>query len=54
MQDRSIKGTTEWKKYDVVPDVPQNASGIFFGVLLSGTGTVRLSDARFEIVGPMC
>jgi hypothetical protein len=52
MQDRSIKGTTEWKKYDVVLDVPQNATGIFFGVLLSGTGTVWLSDAKFEIVGP--
>ena len=52
MQDRPIKGTTEWKKYDVVLDVPQNATGIFFGVLLSGTGTVWLSDAKFEIVGP--
>ncbi len=52
MQDRSIKGTTEWKKYDVVLDVPQNASGIFFGVLLNGTGTVWLSNAEFEIVGP--
>ena len=52
MQDRSIKGTTEWKKYDVVLDVPQNASGIFFGVLLNGTGTVWLSNAKFEIVGP--
>ena len=52
MQDRSIKGTTDWKRYDVVLDVPQNATGIFFGVLLSGTGMVWLSDAKFEIVGP--
>jgi hypothetical protein len=52
MQDRSIKGTTDWKQYDVVLDVPQNATGIFFGVLLSGTGTVWLSEAKFEIVGP--
>jgi hypothetical protein len=51
MQDRSIKGTTDWKQYDVVLDVPQDATGIFFGVLLSGTGTVWLSEAKFEIVG---
>jgi hypothetical protein len=52
MEDRSIKGTTDWKQYDVVLDVPQDATGIFFGVLLSGTGTVWLSEAKFEIVGP--
>ncbi len=52
MQGRPIKGTTDWKKYDVVLDVPQEATGIFFGVLLSGSGTVWLSGAKFEIVGP--
>jgi hypothetical protein len=51
MQDRPIKGTANWRKYDVVLDVPQDATGIFFGVLLSGSGTVWLSDAKFEIVG---
>ena len=35
MQDRPIKGTTTWKNYEVVLDVPQDATGIFFGVLLS-------------------
>jgi hypothetical protein len=52
MQGRPIKGTTDWKKYDVVLDVPQEATGIFFGVLLSGSGTVWLSEAKFEIVEP--
>jgi hypothetical protein len=52
MQGRSIKGTTDWKKYDVVLDVPQEATGIFFGVLLSGSGTVWLSEAKFETVAP--
>ena len=50
MQGRPIKGTTDWRKYDVVLDVPQEATGIFFGVLLSGSGTVWLSEAKFEIV----
>jgi hypothetical protein len=52
MQDRSIKGTTNWQRYDVVLDVPQDATGIFFGVLLGGSGTVWLNDAKFEAVGP--
>ncbi|HZR67036.1 MAG TPA: hypothetical protein VFA85_17990 [Terriglobales bacterium] len=50
MQSRPIKGTSDWKKYNVVLDVPQDASGIFFGILLSGSGEVWLSDARIEIV----
>jgi len=52
MQNRPIKGTTDWQKYDVVLDVPQNATGIFFGVLLDGTGQVWISNAKFEIVQP--
>jgi len=52
MQNRPIKGTTKWQKYDVVLNVPQDATGIFFGVLLSGSGTVWLNDAKFEAVGP--
>lgn len=51
MQDRPIKGTTEWKPYEVVLDVPQDATGIFFGVLLSKTGTVWLNNVKFEVVG---
>lgn len=52
MHDRPITGTTDWKKYDVVLDVPEVATGISFGVLLTGSGTVRLSGSKFEIVGP--
>jgi hypothetical protein len=51
MQDRPIKGTTGWQKYDVVLDVPQDATGIFFGVLLDGPGAVWLNSAKFEVVG---
>lgn len=50
MQHRPIQGTTDWAPYAVVLDVPKAATGISFGVLLSGTGNVWLSDVRFEIV----
>jgi hypothetical protein len=52
MQDRAIKGTTDWRRYEVVLDVPKDASGIALGILLTGTGEVWLNGARFEVVGP--
>jgi hypothetical protein len=50
MQDRPIKGTTGWKKYEIVLDVPGNSHAIAYGVLLSGPGTVWLDDMTFEVV----
>ena len=50
MQDRPIKGTTGWQNYQVVLDVPTGATSVNFGILLSGTGTVWLNSANFEIV----
>ena len=51
MEDRPIKGTTGWRNYEVVLDVPQEAPGIAFGVLLSGSGTIWLDSVKFEVVG---
>lgn len=50
MQDRSIKGTTDWKKYEIVVDVPTKASNIAYGALLVGTGQIWFTNLRFEIV----
>lgn len=51
MQDRAIKGTTDWRKYSIVLDVPNDATGIFFGILLSKSGEVWVSGVKFETVG---
>ena len=50
MQDRPIQGTTDWTPYSVVLDVPQGATGISFGILLAGTGTVWMSGVKLEAV----
>ena len=50
MEDRGIKGTTDWTECVVVLDVGERASNIAFGVLLSGTGTVWINRMRFESV----
>jgi hypothetical protein len=51
MQDRGIKGTTAWQRYDVVLDVPENAAGIALGILLAGPGEVWLNNVKIEVVG---
>jgi hypothetical protein len=51
MQSRPINGTQQWKQCEVVLDVPQDSTGIFFGILLSGSGEVWMNDVSFEVVG---
>lgn len=50
MQDRAIKGTTGWTKYEIVLDVPLNASALAYGALLDGTGQIWFDSITFEIV----
>ncbi len=51
MQARPIHATTDWKSYDVVLDVPQDATEISYGALLSGGGEMWISNVSFEPVG---
>ncbi|MCW3121843.1 MAG: hypothetical protein JWQ38_1335 [Flavipsychrobacter sp.] len=49
-ENRSIKGTTKWKKYEIVLDVSEKATDIAFGALLNGTGQLWFDNINFEIV----
>jgi len=49
-KDRSIKGTTDWTKYEIVLDVPLDASNLAYGALLVGTGQIWFDDIKFEVV----
>jgi hypothetical protein len=51
MQNRPIKGTMDWQRYEVVLDVPIDATKIAFGALLVGGGNLWLNGARIEVVG---
>lgn len=51
MSDRSLRGTTDWKRCDIVLDVPDSARTIAFGFLLEGKGEVLADDFRLEEVG---
>lgn len=50
MQKRAIKGTKEWKKYEVVLFVPAEATSISYGALLDGTGQIWFKDVMLEVV----
>lgn len=50
MQNRAIKGTTDWEKYEVVLFVPKEATSISYGVLLDGTGQIWFKDVTVVAV----
>jgi beta-lactamase regulating signal transducer with metallopeptidase domain len=51
MDSRPVKGTTEWKQYSVVLDVPANALALAYGFFVDGTGQAWISGVKIEEVG---
>ena len=51
MENRAIKGSVDWHEYQIVLDVPKDATTVAFGILLSKSGMVWLNNVRFETVG---
>jgi hypothetical protein len=50
MQDRPIKGDTDWNLYSVVLDVPKDSAIINIGVLICGPGKIWIDSVSFELV----
>jgi hypothetical protein len=50
MQNRRIIGTKDWKKCEIVFDVPDARCVINYGFLLSGVGKAWFDNISFEIV----
>jgi hypothetical protein len=48
MHEKNIQGTADWKLYSVTLHLPQNATKIYIGALLSGTGQLWVDD--FEVL----
>jgi hypothetical protein len=49
MSDRPIT-SKEWKHYEIVGDIADDAQSIVFGMMLLGNGSAALDDVSFEIV----
>jgi hypothetical protein len=50
MRGRPIRGSHDWRSYDVVLEVPEGATRMGFGILLAGAGKVWADDFTFEAV----
>lgn len=48
MENRPVKGTTDWKEYSCVLDVPTEAEKIVFGFLLYDTGKIWASNFQLQ------
>ena len=48
MQDRALRGSTDWTGASIVLDVAKQARVLLFGALLSGAGALDLARLRFE------
>jgi hypothetical protein len=44
MQSRPLRGSTRWRRYSIVLQVPANATEITYGFLLAGSGTAWAKD----------
>lgn len=51
MQDRPLRESTDWTEAGIVLDVPEQATKLHFGALLSGAGAVDLTQPWFGEVG---
>jgi hypothetical protein len=50
MRNRPLQGTANWKRAEIVLDVPQDADEINIGAILLGSGTVWIDDFELDTV----
>ena len=51
MGSRPVKGTSDWKKFEITLDVPAITLNIGFGGMVNGKGQAWVDDFMFEVVG---
>ncbi len=51
MNNRAVKGTTDWQQYSVVLDVPANSAALAYGFFVHGLGQAWISGVKIEEVG---
>ena len=49
--NRVMTGSNDWKQYEIILDVPENANTISFGMLLHRNGKAWIDDLKIEVVG---
>ena len=49
MQDRAIKGSSDWTRYEITLPVKMDSREIFFGILVVGKGKVWLRGVQIDV-----
>jgi hypothetical protein len=47
---RPMRGTVDWKIYEAIADVPQDAQVIYPGITMNGGGTIWMDEVKVEVV----
>lgn len=50
MFDRPIPSFTDWKRHEIVLEVPEESSYIIWGLIVNGPGKAWIDDVRIEVV----
>ncbi|NUO83754.1 T9SS type A sorting domain-containing protein [candidate division KSB1 bacterium] len=48
MGTRPLVGTMDWEQYEIILDVPENSTAIFFGLTIDGTGEAYVDGLQIE------
>lgn len=51
MQDRGPRGTQDWQQFSIELDIPADAEGLFFGLLMPGSGRAWFDGLTIELDG---
>lgn len=51
MQGGGPSGTTGWRRYEIVMDIPADASAISFGMIMTGKGKAWFDDLQLSVAG---
>jgi hypothetical protein len=49
--DQFLTGTVDWTPYEIVLDVPEESTGISFGLIVGGSGRGWIDNVQLEVVG---
>jgi hypothetical protein len=52
MDNRAIKGTSDWQEASIVLDVPAGSTALAYGFFVSGGGKMWVNGQKIEEVGP--
>lgn len=52
-EETLIEGTSAWKRYELIVNVPHGSYTIRFGVAMEGLGKMWVDDVRIEEIGPI-